>query len=350
LSNNPNDPDNDDDGFDKERLPQGRHFREAQQRGSDSFTSFSEGMPSVDKFKILGATGEHHAIKRPKKTVANTPTLKEERPEKPKEQGVMRLPKSSETSFSEGLPSADKFAITDPDSEKVLSLSAFFASNECTLISEHRSDPQTPHGEPEKTDFRSRSLDRLMYLLDRVPWTDRLKVEFSSKPEFKEFCFDEDTYMFSSEFDEEQTVLAFAHQSYHSTNKLLTKLYDDDQPIDKDTFVDLYMWAEVAALITEINVRRELGLWKVAPPKVLCQESDGSLFSVNVEDVLKSKGMKTLHELLFYSILRGSERSRLVDVYERLYDVYQENFATENAVAKKQIENCLSQGIERDCI
>jgi hypothetical protein len=149
--------------------------------------------------------------------------------------------------------------------------------------------------------------------------------------------------------DEEETVLQFAHQTYHATNKLLTKLYEDGEMLDRETFVDLYMWAEVAALITEVNVRKELGLWKVAPPKVLCQESDGTFFYINVEDILKTRGMKALHDLLYFSLLRGSDL-KLVDVYQRLFEVYKVNFDSEKESAAAAIEYCLKQGLERDCI
>jgi hypothetical protein len=347
LSNNPNEPeDEDEDGFESERLAsanQAKHFRDAQERSSESFTSFSEGMPAVDKFKIIGVTGEHPVTKARKKQKADPKKLPAEA-----KKSVMRTAKNDDnfTSFSEGLPSADKFGWSETATEKLVGIKNFVAATTCHLIKEHAE----PDSDGELGDFKSATLDRLMFLYKTVPWSEKICFEISPKPEFVEYCFDEDTIMLDKGLDEEETVVAFAHQSYHATNKLLTKLYDDSEMLDLETFIDLYMWAEVGALITEINVRKELGLWKVAPPKVLCQESDGSLFSITVEEVLKANGLKALHDLLYFSRLRGNDKEKLVDVYKRLFEVYQENFESENKAAQPQIQICLLQGLDRDCI
>ncbi|MBX3074280.1 hypothetical protein KF728_28415 [Candidatus Obscuribacterales bacterium] len=346
MSNQTNDPNDLDDRFEQERLAdaqQAKHFRDAQKRAAESFTSFSEGMPAVDKFKILGATGEQQAVKRKKKSKSGKkPT------ESTAAKSVMRSKANEDafTSFSKGLPSADKFNIAQIETERYIGIKSFVDATTCSFIKEHAN--ATASGDIE--DFKSKTLDRLMYLFTLVPWRDKIVFEISEKPEFTEFCFDEGTIQLGKQMDEEETVLQFAHQTYHATNKLLTKLYEDGEMLDKETFVDLYMWAEVAALITEVNVRKELGLWKVAPPKVLCQESDGTFFYINVEDILKTRGMKALHDLLYFSLLRGNDNQKLVDVYQRLFEVYKTNFDSDNRNAQSTIDYCLDQGLERDCI
>lgn len=346
MSNPNNGPEDNEDGFDEERLAdpqQAKHFREAQRRAAESFTSFSEGMPAIDKFKILGATGEHQAVKRKKKSKSGA-----KQPSAPRSGSVMRSTVSDDafTSFSKGLPSADKFNIAQIETERHIGIKNFVDATECSFIKEHAN--ATADGVIE--DFKSKTLDRLMYLYTLVPWKDEIVFEIAEKPDFTEYCFDEGVIRLGKQMDEEETVIQFAHQTYHATNKLLTKLYEDGEMMDMETFVDLYMWAEVAALITEVNVRKELGLWKVPPPKVLCQESDGTFFYINVEDILMGKGMKALHDLLYFSILRGSQTEKLVDVYQRLFEVYKTNFDSENKKAQALIENCMAKGLERDCI
>lgn len=352
MSNNSDNPDDDADLFDSERLAdagQAKHFREAQKRGVESFTSFSEGMPAIDKFKILGATGEQQAIKRKGR--------KQNRAKKNASAGtarsVMRTPldEDSFNSFTEGLPAANPLVIEGTEKETYIGVRNFVNATTCSFIADYADYFQNECAEQRAPDeFRSRTLDRLMFLLKRLPWNDRLRFEVSMKPDFEEYCFDEETIVLNKQFDDEETVIAFTHQAYHATNRLLTKLYDEDEMLDLETFIDIYMWAEVAALITEMNVRRELGLWKVAPPKVLCQESDGSLFSITVEDTLKTRGMKALHDALYYSRLRGNEKAKLVDVYMNLFQVYKDNFERDNQLAQSLIRNCLDAGLDRDCI
>lgn len=346
MSKQTNGPDDDADGFDEERLAdpqQAKHFRDAQKRAAESFTSFSEGMPAVDKFKIIGATGEHQAVKRKKKSKSGT------KPNAASPAGsVMRSKVDDDafTSFSKGLPSADKFNIAQIETERYVGIKNFVDATACSFIKDHAD--ATADGVSDE--FKSKTLDRLMYLYTLVPWNDKIVFEVSEKPDFTEYCFDQGIIRLGKQMDEEGTVIQFAHQTYHATNKLLTKLYEDDQMLDMETFVDLHMWAEVAALITEVNVRKELGLWKVTPPKVLCQESDGTFFYISVEDILMGKGMKALHDLLYFSMLRGSQTEKLVDVYQRLFEVYKTNFESENQNAKTVIEYCMAQGLVRDCI
>lgn len=359
MSNNPDEPEDQqsEDGFDEERLnsaQQHKSFKDAKSRKQESFTSFSEGVPAIDKFQILGVSSEDHpAIANdtttwagPKKTVPveteNEPTASEAAavhgPAK-KSKSVMRsAPPEDEsfTSFSDGLPTIDKFGIVDPNA-RALSMDQLLDSF------------VRPFQSSEK---RSRTLDRLIFLIDLVPWKNDLKVERSSKPDFAEYCFDESTFVLDQNFSAEQSLLAFAHQAYHATNRLLTKLYGDDEGgmLDRESFIDLYLWSEIAAYITELNVRRELGLTEVTPLKVLCQESSGSKFSINVEEYLQSNGMKALHDLLYSGMIKGSDQLSLVYVFGKLFDRYEQNYRQEKLSSQSQIEYCLLRGLERDCI
>ncbi len=270
----------------------------------------------------------------------------------------MRRPPKDEsfTSFSDGLPAVDKFGIIDPDFDKVVLMPDYLATTRCSYLAPYAdvtagatSVTGGMKGLLTHSKSKSRTLDRLMFLTDSVPWGESVKVELSAKPQFIEYSFDEHSMVLDKSFGDEQTVLNFAHQAYHSTNRLLTKIYDEEK-LDRESFIDLYMWSEVAALVTELNVRKELGITKVTPPKVLCQESSGSTYSVNVEELLKARGMKTLHDLLFHSMVRGTEDLSLVYVFDRLFDIYDKTYDSEIVIARSYIDFCLESGLERDCI
>lgn len=440
MSNNPNDPDDSEskDRLDSERLPdvqQAKAVKNAQRRRAESFTSFSEGTQAIDKFKILGATGEHPVVKPPsplneetsgvrtrsedgtahvsgvndglgKKrdpirsapsshpaqtatvgTVPPSPPAQTSVPSSPKpsvalgsssnanadrepssqqgfqadlqpQRSIMRRPPKDDsfTSFSDGLPAVDKFGILDPDADKVLPVFEFLSQSSCRFLSPFGETTGATSSEPRKSTniqggntVESRTLNRLMFLFDTVPWGDTVNVEVCAKPQFIEYSFDEHTMMLDKSSNDEHTILNFAHQAYHSTNRLLTKLYDGEK-MDREGFIDLYIWSEVAALVTELNVRKELGITKVTPPKVLCQESSGSVYSVNVEELLKTRGMKTLHDVLFHSMVRGTEDLALVYVFDKLFDIYDQTYDSELPIARQYTELCISSGIERDCV
>ncbi|MDZ4835804.1 MAG: hypothetical protein SGJ27_18660 [Candidatus Melainabacteria bacterium] len=281
--------------------------------------------------------------------------------------GIMRRPPEDDsfTSFSEGLPTVDKFGIVDPDADRVVPIDVFISESSCKFFA--NSDETTGATSGPNSDSKietstpavstqynsniggSKTLSRLVYLFETVPWGETINVELSAKPDFIEYCFDEHEMVLDKNFSDEQKILNFSHQAYHATNRLLTKIYDDEK-LDRESFVDLFIWSEVAALVTELNVRKELGITKVTPPKVLCQESSGGTYSVNVEELLKTRGMKTLHDVLFHSMVRGTEDLSLVYVFDKLFDIYEQTYKTEMPIARQYIDLCLLSGLEQDCI
>lgn len=380
MSNNPNDPDDpqNEDSFGSERLPDvqnSKAVRKAQKRNAESFTSFSEGMQGIDKFIILGAEKEQTGLKtqaaKSEQTAAPPAVVNKKEDEERKtalvsksdstsaskptdsKLGIMRQARKDDsfTSFSEGLPTIDKFGILDPEADKIFPLMTdYLSASDCRFLVPYRETGDTTGGDsPKEKTAESKTLNRLMRLLDSVPWGDSVRIEVCEKPQFIEYSFDEDMIVLDKSYGDEQTVLNFAHQAYHSTNRLLTKLFADEK-LDREGFIDLYMWSEVAALVTELNVRKELGITRVPPPKVLCQESNGSIYSVNVEELIKSRGMKTLHDVLFYSLVRGTEDLSLAYVFGELFDIYDKTFERQLPIAQQYIALCLSAGIDKDCI
>lgn len=318
------DEQNDDDRLAEERVYDKRKRtgdQKAGEREGSSFTSFSEGLPTADKFQIVGTASD--------RTAENARARKGGSDDE------------SFTSFSEGVPAADRFAILDQNrkitSGELLTIKDYLETTGCSFLR-------------KEAGVESATLNRLMYLLKTVPWRNELLVELSSRPSSREFCFEKDTIVLDNTASDEETVLDYAHQCYHATNRLLTKLYYGEM-LDRYTFIDLYIWAEVAALITEINVGRDLDIKQAIPSVVLCQESDGSLFSINAEEYLQRNGMKALHDALIYSLTRGEfDRSFLTLLVDSLYEQYCETFESSATDSKPIIELCLSLGLERDCI
>ncbi len=183
-------------------------------------------------------------------------------------------------------------------------------------------------------------------MLTAVPWSDKIKVQGSGTTEPSEYSFENDTMVLDRSLSDDRLVLAFAHQSFHATNKSLVRLYEGNK-LELDEFIDIHLWSEVAALVAELNVKKELGL-KEAPPRVLCQERSGSLFSINVGDYLESKGMKSLHQLLENSMVRGSKTVRLTDIYRSMHNVYTQNFDAEKIRANCYVELCVATGLDKD--
>lgn len=335
MSNKQDDEDKRNDGLEKERVFNRSELKRAKMQSDDAFTSFSEGLSTIDKFQILGAEdnpsiGSTRTFQRGEAIKGDT-TLK---PKKSKE--------DSFTSFSDDLPSVQQFTILDEerriDSGHLQLLSDYLKTTDCRYLKNYESNKG-----------KSKTLDRLIHLIETVPWKNEILVDISHSPASHEYRFNEDTIVLDNSRSDEETLLDFAHQTYHATNRLLTKLYDGEL-LDQYTYIDLLIWSEVAALITELNVRRDFGITKVIPSMVLCQERAGTLSSINVEEFMKNKGMKSLHDELVYSLVRGSSNTTLLDVLNELYESYRETYNEYATESSAVIEHCLALGLERDCI
>ncbi len=297
-----------DDTLNDERLQhahQGKEFKDAVDSNPNKFTSFSEGMPSVDKFEITDAS-----------------------------EGSTQLALATDKARS--------------TTESVESALGFLSSTKCRYLLRYQTADYRSAVHSENECESSPSLDKQIALLMAIPWSDKVKVRRSDATQPSEYSFEDDTIILDRLFNDEKLILTFAHQSFHATNKSLVRLYEGNR-LELDEFVDVQLWSEVGALVAELNVRKELGL-KVAPPRVLCQENSGSLFSINVGDCLESKGMKSLQQILERSMVRGSKAVRLTDIYRSMHDVYTKNFEAEKIKANCYVELCVATGLDRDRI
>lgn len=304
-----------------------RRHAKGTQSDDSSFTSFSDGLAAIDKFQIVGQEVSAQGNLHP--TVQSKTQSHED---------------DSFTSFSDGTPAVDRFTILDRDrkitSGDLILLSDFLKSTSCHHLKRALN---------EEKESGSESLDRLLHLCAALPWRSEILVEISPHPSSREYRFLEDTIVLDSTSSDDQMLLDFTHQCFHATNRLLSKIYEDSM-LDRIKYLDLLLWAEVAALIMEINVRRDFQIKGCAPYMVLCKDNSGTLSNVDVERYLQENGIKALHDELAYSLIRGDLSHSLLELLDELYIDYAESYESRFDEAQKIIELCLSSGLERDCI
>jgi hypothetical protein len=351
---NTDNDDLDDDGLDEERLIKEEHNREymaAQEANPDIFTSFSEGM-AIAKFELL----EDPAISAADQSQVGASTSSPSNSSATAGGSTLSAPHLTADefqSFSDGLPGVEKFEIVS--SEEVIALSDYFKSVSCPVTEYLTADMINgfvPEFLPPQEKGRSHALDILLARICDVPWYKDIKVRFTSGDLPTEYCFDTDTMVLNPTLSKTRQMVDFAHQAYHATNKHLHYLYKNEknEMLDQNSFVDVWLWAEVAANITEVNVVKELAGGADCAVIVFCQEDDGSLTGVNVDMLIKERGLKCLKDSLNYSMVRGSQQLRLVTVLHDLHRQYAETYAQAQPAMLKLIEHCLHNNMLQEHI
>lgn len=337
-------------------------------------------MPSVSKFELIDESiensspreviresrsvsishSEKSAINRPTTDspsetteVHDTSTGSSTEPENlpPKKTKDKKKITGSFQSFSEGLPSVQKFEIlgapVKPGQVLSMSLAEFISSRHFPL----ESPLKFGHSKSLQKIDRYRTLGLVLERAEIVPWSEKIKVDIRHHQNTREYCFDTDTIYISAALPPQEQLLEFIHQAYHATNKLLSHLYVEE-PIDIEEFVDLHLWSEIAALITEVNAATELKEQDRRMVLADCLEPDGSIIALDVERFIQHKGMRELRAYLSNGLVRGSMTEGLVARLSGMYESYralQASPDTRRSTAA-QIEYCLSRGLELDSI
>ncbi|MBZ0189694.1 MAG: hypothetical protein K8F91_25840 [Candidatus Obscuribacterales bacterium] len=337
------------DALDDARLneaKQNKEFKKARQENTSLFTSFSDGLKAVDKLAILGLDD-----KAAEKNAYDKISAGNEHQKQTKEKS------DSFVSFSDGLSAVEKFEITDdqiPDlekkpallKEKNWSLSSFFNLPISPFSEMAMGSSAAPSGQDKNPQPASGlTLDALILRLSLCPWLDEITVRpISEEDSSHEYCFMDHCINLDFGQSKERQILAFSHQLYHSAHRALVKLYRDG-PLDEETFIDTFCWSETAALITEMNVRRELNLKTTPEVSIEARKKDGSLARFDIEKVLARKGLQTLRALSRKSLLRGSKDHLLADFLVECFQYYRSSFASKQRTALAYIDKGKESGL-----
>lgn len=333
------------DGLTDERLnttDKNREFKDVQDANSDIFSSFTDDT-DPNKLELLddsatvgGSTGQ-----------SSTASSSNPAPLIASNQLAPHLTSDVFQSFSEGLPGVEKFQLVSSD--EIISLDDFFRSPSCP-VTEHYT------GKPVKGQPYSKILEKLVARVCDVPWYTNIKVRFTTGDIPTEYSIDTDTMVLNPTSSKSRQILDFAHQAYHATNRCQFHIYmDKEGMLSRDAYIDLYLWAEVGALIAEINIRRQLELSDDYEPIVQCRNDDGTLSGINAERVLEgnanaqnvveNSGMKGLQKTLWKSMLRGSRQLSSVSVLNALYQQYTSTYDYKKALMADLIEQCHAKGM-----
>ncbi len=342
----------DEDCFEESRIAgkdQSKQFIKAKKSNPNAFLSFSEGMPSVDKFELVENSSATTSKAEPAPTMkvdttALPVTLPGDTPAK-------ELIGGSFQSFSEGMPSIDKFAITGfREDELCLSITEYLTSSNFPLADKFdQTDPQKLAECPGL-----RTIGLVIARMFSVPWFDQIKIRLGRRLLEREYCFETNIISIDTTHGSLQQILDFVHQGYHSTNTLLTCLYED-KALSQDEYVDLYLWSEVAALVTEVNAARDL--YDAAGPDPMfskqvlvdCRDPDGELIAIDVEEFVQQLGLRKLHQYLFGEFIRGTQSSLVQRLYE-MYRRYISSFSETRVSAEELIKVCLATGLDPESI
>lgn len=258
----------------------------------DSFVSFSEGMASVDKFELIYDSMT----------------------------SACALPLASQefVSFSQGMSNIDKFELIH---------SAGFIHN----IGNIASFAQAAEVLAQLSSL-SDTLCKVLVGVKAYPFLNLVSVEWKKSPEHKEFCQSQNLIQLDSSLGIEETLLDLCHQLYHLANPCFKRLYGEEQ-LDFENFKDAMLWSEVAALLCEATLRRELGFVDSPPVQFLVKDEKGSYF-VDLEAFLGQKDLTALCTLIEKSSVRGSDNLLMTMWISSAYESYIRTFKQRSRLIK----------------
>lgn len=350
MPNQDTDDDLLDDGLTDERLnttDKNREFKDAQDANSDIFSSFTDDT-DPNKLELL----DDSATVGGSTTQSSTASSSNNAPIIASNQLAPHLTSDVFQSFSEGLPGVEKFQLVSSD--QIISLDDFFRSPSCPVTEYYT-------GKPVKGQPYSRILEKLVARVCDVPWYKNIKVRFTAGDVPTEYSIDTDTMVLNPTLSKSRQILDFAHQAYHATNRLQFHIYmAKEGMLSRDAYIDLYLWAEVGALLTEVDIRRQLVISDDYEPVVQCRNDDGTLSGINAERWIEAKadaqgvvgaaGLSGLHKKLWKSMVRGSRQLSSVTVLDALYKQYTSTYDYKKALMPDLIEQCHKKGMPDDNI
>ncbi len=269
------DSEDDDDVLNSNRVHsrhQAHTLKKALASNPDAFVSFSEGMATVDKFELIYDSMTSM-------------------------QALPAISKSSQSiefeSFSQGLANVDKFELVH---------SSGFAANINSITSfAQAADLLVQLAQMSST------LSRLLSGVKEYPWLKEVAVEWKQDPPFKDFCTDNHLLVLDTNSGVAATLLDLCHQLYHVANPCLSRLYGKTA-VDQATYTDVLLWNETAALITEICLRQELGLFEAEPVQILIQGEKNTNYWLDIEQYIfeSESDLNALRKILPKAMTRGS--------------------------------------------
>lgn len=215
-------------------------------------------------------------------------------------------------SFSHGLESVEKF-------ELINSLGAGFVKK----IGSISSFAQAAELLAQLAQMSS-TLNNLLTKVKAYPWLNEVAVEWKPEARYKEFCQANHTLILDPDCGVEEMLLDLCHQLYHVGNSCGSRLYGNS-PVDEAQFVDLMLWNETAALLTEMSLRQELSLWDSHPVQVFIDENKNKYW-LDIEQFLFEKDLQSLRNILEKSMLRGSADMPFSEKLQQAYESYISTF------------------------
>lgn len=312
------------DKFEKERLDdpvKNKEFKEARDSNQDNFKSFSEGLDSVDKFELLEeAEGIEQNSPEHNKVLAG----------------------ENFDSFSEGLSSVDKFSLEGEHQEEAKDFKLpliDYLSNQHGLVL------------AQSLEKRSETLRELLTRINNCPWSKTVSVVLHPMEYPAEFDHRSQTVHLDLTKSTIEQSLDFAHQLYHVAHRYLGKLYEDG-PVDRETFIDTFLWSEVGALICELNVKNDLDDNTAPEINFKIEEENGKYKNVYIENILSESGLEELKDLLLSSLVRDDFINK--EFFLRLlisnHQHYLKKFAEDEPVIRRLIAEGAQNGLPIDKI
>jgi hypothetical protein len=81
----------------------------------------------------------------------------------------------------------------------------------------------------------------------------------------------------------------FVHEGYHATHQFLNKLWGGEK-LEKQAYINTYVWGEVNAMLQELHVHDELGLKEAATYKYI--RPDGKEDLKDIDELVREKGAR----------------------------------------------------------
>lgn len=215
---------------------------------------------------------------------------------------------------------------------------AFSPITDSYELSKHLED-----GQPGK----SKTLEETMDRLKSIPWADQISIRVDASGKFSDYSNADSMINLNPNYSQGKQNEEFVHEGYHATHQFLNKLYGGDK-VDKQTYVNTYIWGEVGSMQQELKVREELGLKEPVTFKYI--RPDGKEEVMDIGELVNKQGAKGLFDFLYSAQPANKGEKVYSQHYAENYERYKATFDQDKKLAAPYIQSWIKSGHRSDDI
>ena len=192
---------------------------------------------------------------------------------------------------------------------------------------------------------KSKTLEDTMDRLQHCPWGLSIRVDSTGR--FSDYSNPDSMINLNPKHSQGKQIDEFVHEAYHATHQFLNTLWGGER-LDKQSYVNTYVWGEVNAMLQEVKVRNELGLKEPVTYNYI--RPDGKPDTLYVGEYVSEHGTQALFDFLYSAQPANKGEKPYGDHYAGNYENYKNNFDQDKRRALPLIQSWVDSGHRADDI